>query len=102
MRDDFVNSKWIDEFRKERMKTSVDEKGNSLIHMLEKLEEKHVPKIKISGKPTWKNKGSFPLDKNTREALKEKSAAFRAWMRANHSNVARLRYTLLLGTRHER
>ena len=72
MRDDFVNSKWIHEFEKAKAKTSVEEKWKSLSTMMKKVRDDHVPELRISGKPKWNHKGSFPLNEKTREVIKEK------------------------------
>ena len=60
------------------------------------LREKFVPKLKLSGKPYWKDKGSFPIDKPLQEAIHSKRITHRHWMKAKNrtdTNAARLRYT---------
>ena len=58
------------------------------------LREKFVPKIILS-KPSWNNKGSFPINKPLQDAIRNKRATHRQWMSAKHcdaTNVTRLRY----------
>lgn len=56
------------------------------------LRDKFIPKIKTSGNPNWKDKNSFPLNKEARDAIKEKNTTFRRWMSSANDEAARLSY----------
>ena len=44
------------------------------------LRDDYVPKIKVSNKPSWRDKGSFPIDKTARQAIKAKNKIHRTWI----------------------
>ena len=95
MRYKLANSNWMKEYMKIDDKSTVEDKWLSLKSMLSELRTTFVPKQKISGKPSWKDKGSFPMDTDTRKAIKSKSKAYRTWMAAKTNpdrNTARLLY----------
>ena len=97
MRNELVNSNWGSEYIIDS-EASVEDKWSSLKSMLTKLRDTYVPKQRLSGKPLWKEKGNFPMNSNTREAIREKSKAFRAWMAAKsdfEKDAAGRRYTKL-------
>ena len=48
----------------------MEEKWLNLKGKLTELAEEFVPKGKVSEKPTGKVKGSFPIDANTRDAIR--------------------------------
>ena len=47
---------------------------------LTELRNQFIPKTTVSNMPSWREKGSFPIDKSTREAIKEKNRKHRAWI----------------------
>ena len=44
------------------------------------LREEFVPKTTVTGKPTWSNRGSIPVDKPLRDAIRQKHISHRRWM----------------------
>ena len=44
------------------------------------LRDNFVPKSTVSNKPSWKEKGSFPINERERDAIREKNKKHRAWM----------------------
>ena len=69
---------------------------HSLKSKLMDLRDEFVPLETVSEKPTWKEKGSVPIDKLTREAIHSKNKKHRLWMQAkgrNEADAARLQYT---------
>ena len=42
-----------------------------------------VPKQSTSGEPSWKDKGSFPIDKRTGDTIKSKTKTYRALQAKN-------------------
>ena len=49
----------------------------------------------VSGEPTWKQKGDFAIDKQTREAIQDKKKKHRTWMSSisrSDAEKARLEY----------
>jgi ribonuclease P/MRP protein subunit RPP40 len=96
MRRYLAESNWKEEYLVSGSVYNVEKSWNILKSKLMELREKFVPKLKFSGKPTWKDKGSFPIDKPLQEAIRSKHTAHRHWMSAIHrddTNAARLRYT---------
>ena len=52
------------------------------------LRDKFVLKGKITEISTWKDKGSIPISKNLREAIRDKHAKHRPWISAKkHGNA---------------
>ena len=51
---------------------SVEELWGLLKSKLTELRNRFVPKMSISGRPSWENKGSFHLGKDRREAIQNK------------------------------
>ena len=97
MRNDLVNSNWIHEYTDLADQLTVEDLWLSLKGKLIELRKKFVPKQVSSNKPSWKMKGSYPINKITQQALKDKKRAYRAWMRTTNTRVeresARLTYT---------
>ena len=98
MREDLQNSNWSSMFT-EMIKTSdktTDELWNIMKSKLHYLRNKYIRMFKNSGKPTWSEKGTFPISKNTYEAIRNKKKTHRQWMLAlknGDENFARLQYT---------
>ena len=60
------------------------------------LRNEFIPKITVSNKPSWREKGSFPIDQAAREAVRNKDRKHRKWISSllfNDENNARLEYT---------
>ena len=75
---------------------SIDESWNSLKSELHRLRSDFVPIFRSSGKPTWNEKGTFPVSKSTRDAIQMKRKCHRTWITelksGNEPTLARLRY----------
>ena len=76
---------WSEEFLKATKNTSVEdiELGNEF-----------VPK-KISGAPSWKTKGSVPVNKAIRDAINNKKRLHRRWISSlyrSDNNTSRQEY----------
>ena len=96
MRENLGSSTWIQDYMQDNEDTSVEEKWLNLKGKLTELAEKFVPKGKVSENPSWKIKGSFPIDANTRDAIRNKTKTYRAWKRTrpgNDRDAARQKYT---------
>ena len=98
MRDSARISKWREEYVNLSMKNGVttEELWTSLKSVLTELKEAFVPVQKASNKPAWKDKGSIPIDANTRKAIQEKEKSHRLWMspvRIAQGNIAKSQYT---------
>ena len=96
MRIEFENSKWLRTYTALNGRTTIDDKWLSLKSELSELKETFVTKLSISGKSFWMNKGCFPINKRTQEAIKNKNRTYRAWMRStvlNYSESSRLEDT---------
>ena len=75
---------------------SIDESWKALKSELHRLRSAFVPKFTSSGKPTWNEKGSFPVSKSTRAAIQAKKKCHRNWIAeqktGNDDMLTRLRY----------
>ena len=98
MRADVRRSGWSKSFISSIRNSarSIDESWNSLKSELHRLRSDFVPKFTSSGKPTWNEKGTFPVSKSTRAAIKMKRKYHRTWItelkNGNEATLARLRY----------
>ena len=100
MRKNLSESGWIEEYLKLSNEPEVKPEvlWNSLKSKLLDLRNEFVPLGNSDGKPTWKTKGSIPLDNDIRAAIKEKERSHRTWMKANKicrtsSETLRSQYT---------
>ena len=96
MRQYLELTKWKENYIVLGANQNVEEAWNNLKTKLMKLREKFVPKKIKLPKPSWNNKGSFPIDKSLQDAIRNKRATHRQWMSVKHrdttTNVTRLRY----------
>ena len=90
MRENVTEEGWKDKFitaSSQLINTNsssrVEQCWDLLKTKLHELRDKYVPKVTVSNKPSWKDKGSFPIDKSAREAIKEKK---KTWISATVSN----------------
>ena len=98
MRNDICNSDWIPSFlaligNGERC---IEEAWDSLKSELHRLRSQFVPKFTSSGKPTWSERGTFPVSKSTREAIQLKKKYHRLWISElgkGDAAFARLRFS---------
>ena len=80
-RNNLANSEWKREYMEEMSEeTTVENLWFSLKSKLTDLRNLFFPKQLTSGEPSWKDKGSFPIDKRTRDAIKSKTKTYRVWM----------------------
>ena len=96
MKNEIRSSNWAEGFVSPGTNTSVEDLWFSLKSKLYYLTDKFVPKTKISGRPSWKDKGNVPIDKPLQEAIRNKHAKHRRWIKVKkHGNAeaARLEYT---------
>ena len=97
VRNNLANSEWKGEYMEEMSEeTSVENLWFSLKSKLTDLRNLFVPKQSTPGEPSCKDKGSFPIDKRTRDAIKSKTKTYRAWMSAKNRGdieTVRLKYT---------
>ena len=98
MRESLVNSGWTNEYE------AIAKKGNTtpedlwtlMKKKLLELTSEFVPLEKPSSKPSWTDKGSIPIDKKTRDAIRDKEKAHRLWIQAtkvNSADTSRIQYT---------
>ena len=96
MRAYLVEKRWENDFIESGSDMSVDDMWEKIKSMFSELRNRFVTKHKISGKPTWRDKGSFPVQKPLQEAIRNKRIQHRHWMTArNHcdANTKRMSYT---------
>ena len=95
MRRNIKDSNWVEKFVSSGNGKSVEELWNSLKSKLQHLRDNFVPKTKISGKPSWEEKGNIPISKFLQEAIRNKHAKHRQWItikKRGDANIARLNY----------
>ena len=98
MREHLKESNWSSTFTEviETKEKTCDELWNTLKSKLHYLRNQYTPKFKTSGKPTWSDKGTFPISRSTREAIQCKKKTYRQWMTSiknGEDKNARLKYT---------
>ena len=98
MREHLKESNWSSTFTEviETKEKTCDELWNTLKSKLHYLRNQYTPKFKTSGKPTWSDKGTFPISRSTREAIQCKKKTYRQWMTSiknGEDKHARLKYT---------
>ena len=74
-----------------------EELWKTLKSMILDLRNRYIPIETTSNKPTWKSRGSVPIDKETRNAIKMKEKSHRVWMAANkrgEGDAAKEQYTM--------
>ena len=80
---------WREDFLKsvETMERSPEDLWCSLKSQLHQMTKKFVPLETPSKEPSWKDKGSVPIDENARRAIKEKEKSHRKWMSAKRETI---------------
>ena len=80
---------WREEFLEsaKSMESTPEALWCSLKSQLHQLTKKFVPIESPSNKPTWKDKGSIPIDEKAREAIKKKEKSHRQWMSAKRERM---------------
>ena len=96
MRQYLELTKWKENYIVLGANQNVEEAWNNLKIKLMELREKFVPKKIKLPKPSWNNKGSFPVDKSLQDAIRNKRATHHQWMSVKYlnttTNITSLRY----------
>ena len=79
MRRQLVLSNWTKKFMIQNQSKSVDELWNSLKSEIHEIRNKFVPK-QLSGIPSWKTKGSVPINQVLCYAIRNKRKLHRQWI----------------------
>ena len=89
MRNSDSMKHWLEEFVNLTNTTerTSEELWNSLKSQLHKMIKEFVPLETASNAPIWKDKGSIPIDKKARQAIKKKAKSHRQWMAAKRGEV---------------
>ena len=88
MRDSESIKTWKEEFLKSAEAGSTPETlWRSLKAQLHQLTKAFVPIETATNKPTWKDKGSIPIDDKARQAIKKKESSHRKWMAAKRGGA---------------
>ena len=90
-----TESNWEEKYIATANDKTTEELWAGIKSMLMNLKKEFVPKRKSSGKPAWKDSGSFPISKALQEAIRRKYLTHRRWMagkRHGQSDRARLNY----------
>jgi len=82
MRDWFVENNWVTQFVQTAQNKSVNVIWNEFKNTLLSLRDRFVP-LKEIGKPSWKNKGDIPINKDLRQLIKEKKRLHRKWINSH-------------------
>ena len=98
MLESLINSGWPEEYREIAQKdmTTPEDLWSSMKTKFTELITEYVPLEIPSIKPSWTNKGTIPIDKNTRDAIRDKEKAHRLWMQAKKNGASescRIQYT---------
>ena len=95
MRNHLALSRWSEEFLLRNQNMSVDDLWNSFKSKILELRNKFVPK-QLCGMPSWKMKGSVPINQDLRDAIRSKSSLHRRWISSRNrpdAEIARKTYT---------
>ena len=95
MREHLKNSKWVEKFSFEFQDNNVEQNWLSFKDKIIDLRNKFIPKVTHDDKPKWNNKGTFPIDKKTREEMKLKNSRYQAWKRAPPTLRSEARYSFI-------
>ena len=79
MRRQLVLSNWTEKFMIQNQSNSVDELWNSFESEINEIRNKFVPK-QLSGIPSWKTKGSVPINQVLRDTIRNKSKLHMRWV----------------------
>ena len=71
---------WKENILSTAQDANVEDLWCAIKQKLHEVRDKFVPKTKVSGKPTWKNKGSPPIEKPLQELIRKKQICHRRWM----------------------
>ena len=95
MKEHLANSRWTEKFSSTFQDHNIEQNWLSFKNKILDLKDKFIPKETYENKPKWGKKGTFPIDKNTREEMKTKNSKYQAWKRAPPTlrNEARISFT---------
>ena len=79
MRRQLVLSNWTENLMIQNESKSVEELWNSFKSEIHEIQNKFVPK-ELNGIPSWKTKGSVPINQVLRDAIRNKSKLNRRWI----------------------
>ena len=88
MRNHFDNCEWAREYTELTKEKTVEKMWELMKTKLLFIRNQFIPRQTISGKPSWKNKGTYPVSKSTREAMLNKNKTHRQWMSARRHGDA--------------
>ena len=80
MRKHLTELKWEEDYIEKSANMTVEDLWKELKTMLLDVRNQFVQKHRISGKPSWQEKGSFPINKSLQEAIRNKKILHRRWM----------------------
>ena len=93
MRKHLTELKWEKDYIEKSAELTVEDLWRELKTMLLDMRNQFVHKHRISGKPSWQEKGSFPINKSLQEAIRNKKILHRRWMFAVHQRDALAKQT---------
>ena len=96
MINNLAETGWEEEYIKSGGDKTIEDLWCSLKLKLLDIRNQFVPKITTSGKPSWSEKGTFPVNKQLQDAIRQKHIQHRRWMSRKgriDADVARLSYT---------
>ena len=79
MRIQLALSNWTEKFMIQNQSKSVEELWNSFKSEIHEIQNNFVPK-ELNGIPSWKTKGSVPINQVLRDAIRNKSKLNRRWI----------------------
>ena len=79
MRRQLVLSNWTEKFMIQNQSKSVDELWMSFKSEIHEIRNKFVPR-QLGGIPSWKTKGSVPINQVLRDSIRNKSKLHRRWI----------------------
>ena len=88
MRLKMATSNWKTKFLQEAKQLTVEEMWASIKGKIGELKNGYVPKTTVKGKPSWTEKGCFPVSSVSLSALREKKKAHRNWIKAVKEGIA--------------
>ena len=89
MRESESIRNWREEFLRSANNpdNTVEDMWSSMKSQLHHLTKLFTPLENASSKPTWKDKGSIPVDEKTIRAIKKKEKSHRQWMSTKRGNI---------------
>ena len=93
MRNHLANYDWAHEYTESPKERTVEEMWDLMKSKLLYLRNQFIPK---QTNPSWKDKGTYPISKSTRQAMLKKNKTHRQWMaarRQDEADNARHQYT---------